>query len=82
MGCLLYSHEQCRCSASGVAPNVVQVRNLLELALKAPSGISFWISDYSVGLPTTQRRGSDLIAAQGSDETLVVRKYTLGKPAQ
>ena len=54
----------------------------LELALKAPSGISFWISDYSVGLPTTQRRGSDVIAAQGSDETLVVRKYTLGKPAQ
>ncbi|HEV2962883.1 MAG TPA: M20/M25/M40 family metallo-hydrolase [Candidatus Angelobacter sp.] len=54
----------------------------LELALKAPASISFWISDYSVGLPTTQRRGSELIAAQGSDETLVVRKYTLGKPAK
>ncbi len=50
----------------------------LELTLTAPSSVSFWISDYSVGLPTTQRRPSNLIAAQISDETLVCRKYELG----
>lgn len=49
----------------------------LELTLKAPSGVSFWISDYTMGLPTPERRGPDFIAAQGSDETLVCRKYTL-----
>ncbi|HEV3036961.1 MAG TPA: M28 family peptidase [Candidatus Angelobacter sp.] len=54
----------------------------LELALKAPSGISYWVSDYSSGLPTTQQRGEDLMAAQGSDETMVVKKYVLGKPAK
>lgn len=51
----------------------------LELALKAPSGAFFWVTDYSVGLPTTQRRSSELIAGQGSDETLVTRKYTLAR---
>jgi hypothetical protein len=49
----------------------------LELTLTAPSGVSFWVSDYSVGLPTEHRRPSDLIAAQGSDETVVCRKYVL-----
>ena len=54
----------------------------LDLTLKAASGVSFWISDYSVGLPTALKRSSDLIAMQGSDQTLVCRKYTLGTPAK
>lgn len=54
----------------------------VELKVKAPSGVSFWLSDYSPGLPTTQRRNAELIAAQGSDQTLVGRKYTLGSPKQ
>lgn len=54
----------------------------LELTLKSASGISFWISDYSVGLPTNLKRSSDLIARQGSDQTLVCRKYTLGPRAK
>lgn len=52
----------------------------LELKLKAPSGVSFWLSDYSMGLPTSQRRNAEIIAAPGSDQTLVVRKYTLTSP--
>ncbi|HEV8490898.1 MAG TPA: hypothetical protein VGR76_01455, partial [Candidatus Angelobacter sp.] len=51
----------------------------LELTLNAPSDVSFWLSDYSLGLPTTKQRSSDLVGAQGSDQTLVCRKYTLGK---
>ncbi len=54
----------------------------LELTLNTPHSVSFWISDSSVGLPTTQRRASDIIAAQDSDETLVWRIYTLGGPAK
>lgn len=49
----------------------------LELKVKAPSGVTFWLSDYSVDLPTTQRRSADIIAEPGSDQTLVGRKYTL-----
>jgi len=49
----------------------------LDLTLNAPSGVSFWISDYSAGLPTTLLRPPELIAAQGSDQTLVCRKYKL-----
>lgn len=52
----------------------------LELKVKAPSGVAFWISDYSVGVPTTQRRNAEFIAAPGSDQTLVVRKYALMSP--
>lgn len=54
----------------------------LELKLKASSGVAFWLSDYSVGLPTTQRRNPEIIAAPGSDQTLVCRKYTLGSAKQ
>ncbi|HEY6352143.1 MAG TPA: M20/M25/M40 family metallo-hydrolase [Candidatus Angelobacter sp.] len=54
----------------------------LELKLQAANGVSFWISDYSTGLPTTLRRTSDLIASQRSDQTLVCRKYVLGAPAK
>jgi hypothetical protein len=45
--------------------------------LNAPSGVSFWVSDYSFGLPTTVRRAPEFIAAQGSDQTIVCRKYKL-----
>ncbi|HWZ45835.1 MAG TPA: M20/M25/M40 family metallo-hydrolase [Candidatus Saccharimonadales bacterium] len=54
----------------------------LELTINAPSGVSFWISDYSPGLPTTQRRTAGFIAQQGSDQTLVSRKYTLRRVAE
>ena len=50
----------------------------LELTASAHSGVSFWLADYSSDLPTTRRRPPVLIAAQGSDETVVSRKYTLG----
>jgi Peptidase family M28 len=49
----------------------------LDLTLNAPSGVSFWVSDYSAGLPTTIRRPSEFIAIQGSDQTIVCRKYKL-----
>jgi hypothetical protein len=49
----------------------------LDLTMNAPSGVSFWISDYSAGLPTMVRRPAELIAAQGSDHTVVCRKYIL-----
>jgi len=49
----------------------------LDLTVNAPSGVSFWISDYSFGLPTTVRRPPEFIAAQGSDQTVVCRKYIL-----
>ena len=49
----------------------------LELALKAPSGVSFWLTDYSEGLPETHPRPANITAQQGSDETAVVRKYSL-----
>jgi hypothetical protein len=54
----------------------------LELKLKAPSGIAFWLGDYSVDLPTTQRRNAEFVAAPGSDQTLVGRKYTLTSSKQ
>jgi len=46
----------------------------LELTLKAPSGVAFWIADYSVGPPTVQRRTAELMGAQSSDQTLVMSK--------
>jgi hypothetical protein len=49
----------------------------LDLTLNAPSGVPFWVSDYSAGLPTTIRRPSEFIAIQGSDQTIVCRKYEL-----
>jgi hypothetical protein len=49
----------------------------LDVTMNAPSGISFWVSDYSAGLPTIVRRPAELIAAQGSDQTVVCRKYKL-----
>ncbi len=49
----------------------------LDLTLNASSEISFWVSDFSLGLPTTIRRPPEFIAAQGSDQTVVCRKYVL-----
>jgi hypothetical protein len=49
----------------------------VELKLKASSNISFWLSDYSSGLPVVRHRSPEFIAAQGSDQTLVCRRYTL-----
>jgi hypothetical protein len=49
----------------------------LELTVKAHIGISFWLCDESAGLPVSPSRPAGLIAAQGSDETLVIRKYVL-----
>jgi hypothetical protein len=54
----------------------------LELTASAHSGVFFWLADYSIGLPTMERRRSAFIAAQGSDETIVSRKYILGSPAK
>lgn len=49
----------------------------LDLMFHAPAGVSFWVSDYSAGLPTTVRRAPEFIVAQGSDQTIVCRKYKL-----
>jgi hypothetical protein len=49
-----------------------------ELILNTQSGISFWLMDKSFGLPPGVRpRSDDLMAADGSDVTLVCRKYSL-----
>jgi hypothetical protein len=50
----------------------------IEFTTSTHSGVSFWLADYSVGLPTTQRRSPNLIANQTSDETVVCRHYTVG----
>ncbi|HET9365410.1 MAG TPA: M20/M25/M40 family metallo-hydrolase [Candidatus Angelobacter sp.] len=54
----------------------------LEFTANAHSSISFWLADYSAGLPTTKQRPPDLMANQGSDETVACRKYTLGNQAK
>ena len=50
----------------------------LELTIKALSGISFWLMDQSAGLPAEPpQRPGDLVAGDGSDVTVVCRKYSL-----
>jgi peptidase M28-like protein len=50
----------------------------LQLTVKAPSGIFFWLMDQSVGLPTeVHPRPNNFIAGDGSDITIVCRKYKL-----
>jgi len=50
----------------------------LHLTVKAHSGLSFWLMDRSFGLPTQPLpRPDKLIATEGSDVTLVCRKYSL-----
>ncbi len=50
----------------------------LELTVRAPSALSFWVMDRSYGLPVnTQPRPSNIIGVDGSDATYVCRKYVL-----
>jgi hypothetical protein len=50
----------------------------LDLTLKSTAGGSFWLTDRSLGLPTdTRPRPETSVAEQGSDVTLVCRKYPL-----
>jgi len=59
---------------SGMPPQGAE----FDLTLNTQSGISFWLMDKSFGLPSGVRpRSDDLMAADGSDVTLVCRKYSL-----
>lgn len=50
----------------------------VKLTLKAPSGVSFWLVDQSVGLPVNVAvRPTDIMSWYGSDVTLVARHYKL-----
>jgi MFS family permease len=50
----------------------------LQLTFKASSAISFWLIDQSSGLPAQIRpRPDNFIAGNGSDVTLVCRKYSM-----
>jgi hypothetical protein len=50
----------------------------LELRLEASSGVSFWLEDQSFALPDGIRpRSENFMAEEGSDATLVCRKYSL-----
>jgi len=50
----------------------------LDITLQTRSGVSFWLMDQSVGLPIeAQPRPSDVMAGDGSDITLVYRRYSL-----
>ncbi|HEY1939141.1 MAG TPA: M28 family peptidase [Candidatus Angelobacter sp.] len=48
----------------------------LELTVKAPANSNFWLSSQSIGLPLTMpARPNDFMAGEGSDITLISRKY-------
>lgn len=50
----------------------------LELAVTAPSALSFWVMDRSYGLPVdVQPRPFNIIGTEGSDVTYVCRRYVL-----
>lgn len=49
----------------------------VDLTIKAPSGVSFWLGDQSLGLPEKHPRPDNLMPTQGSDETIVCRRYAL-----
>jgi Peptidase family M28 len=50
----------------------------IELTMKASSELSFWLMDRSFGLPVQPRpRPDNFSAAEGSDVTLISRKYSL-----
>jgi len=50
----------------------------LDLTLNAQAGSSFWLMDRSYGLPSgTRARPDDFMAGEGSDITLICRKYSL-----
>jgi len=54
----------------------------VDLTIKAPSGISFWLGDQSLGLPDKRPRPENLMPGQGSDETIVCRRYVLGSSSK
>jgi len=48
----------------------------LEFTFRGPQKLSFWLMDQTFGLPTAlSSRPAELMAADGSDVTLIVRKY-------
>ncbi len=50
----------------------------LELVVKAPGKVSFWLSDQSSGLPlTTKPRPDDIMPGGASDVTYICRKYSI-----
>jgi hypothetical protein len=50
----------------------------LELAIQAPSALSFWVMDRSYGIPVDPKpRPSNIIGIDGSDVTYVCRKYVM-----
>jgi hypothetical protein len=49
----------------------------MELELKTGAHISFWLMDQSSGLPEIHTRPKEFVARQGSDTTIVCRKYTI-----
>jgi MFS family permease len=50
----------------------------LELAIQAPSALSFWVMDRSYGIPVNPKpRPSNIIGIDGSDVTYVCRKYVM-----
>ncbi len=50
----------------------------LELVVKAPGKISFWLADQSAGLPVAkQPRPANLMASGASDVTYICRKYSI-----
>jgi hypothetical protein len=49
----------------------------MELELKTDAHISFWLMDQSSGLPEIHIRPKEFVARQGSDTTIVCRKYTI-----
>lgn len=50
----------------------------LDIIVRAPSSVSFWVMDGSSGLPVDiQPRPNNVMGADGSDMTFVCRKYTL-----
>jgi putative pyoverdin transport system ATP-binding/permease protein len=50
----------------------------VEITLKAPAGSYFWLTEQSVGLPPPLRARPDgIVPGEGSDLTLICRKYLL-----
>jgi peptidase M28-like protein len=51
----------------------------LELTFKSQSSVAFWLMDHSYGLPEVgaRVRPENIMASEGSDQTMVCRKYQL-----
>jgi Peptidase family M28 len=50
---------------------------VVKMQVKTASKVSFWLMDQTYGLPENHPRPKDFIAGQGSDTTIVCRKYEL-----